>query len=149
MCRTGFFALAGCKVVMPPILSMAIKEYNGEVDAKSATIWARDSVRAKAAEQDLPTDLGFLVLATHDLAGAVLTADIVVTTTPSADPLINAEWLRPRHHITAMGSNQHHKSELNSVCLTRADLYLPDRQGQTATLGELRAAIAVGLFPAD
>ena len=35
--ENAFAALAGGKVVMPPILSLAIKEANGEVDVKTAS----------------------------------------------------------------------------------------------------------------
>jgi len=73
---------------------------------------------------------------------AVQGADIIVTTTPSASPLIQANWLQPGQHITAMGSDQDHKCELEPACLARADLYVPDRQSQTSKLGELRSAIA-------
>lgn len=245
----GFAALAGGKVLMPPVLSMAIEEFNGEVDVKtafvpgldsfaikmspgffdnpkiglpatsglmilmsaktgqveallldngyltdlrtaaagavaaralaredassacivgsgmqarlqlkalclvrpvtSAVIWARDAAKAEAAASELSGDLSIPVSATHDLARAVSTADVVVTTTPTTDPLIKADWLRPGQHITAMGSDQHHKSELDPACLTRAGLYVPDRQGQTAIMGELRAAIAAGFVHPD
>ena len=43
-----------------------------------------------------------------------------------------------------MGSDQDHKSELDPTCLSKADLYVPDRQSQTRKLGELRSAIAKG-----
>ena len=74
---------------------------------------------------------------------------MIVTTTPSATPLVMAEWLRPGQHVTAMGSDQHHKNELDPACLGRADLYVPDRRSQTERLGELRAAIAAGVIAAD
>lgn len=83
------------------------------------------------------------------LAGALSAADIVVTATPASEPLIRAEWLRPGQHVTAMGSDQHHKNELEPACLMRADLYVPDRLSQIRKLGELRAAIAAGAIPAD
>lgn len=245
----GFAALAGGKVVMPPILSMAIEEHNGEVDVKtayvpgldafaikmspgffdnpkiglpttsglmillsattgqvaallldngyltdvrtaaagavaaralaredasaacivgagmqarlqlkalclvrpitSAVIWARDGAKAAAAAKELSADLSIPVTASGDLAGAVSGADVIVTTTPAAEPLIKADWLRPGQHVTAMGSDQHHKAELEPACLTLADLYVPDRQSQTALMGELRGAIAAGLIPSD
>jgi ornithine cyclodeaminase len=246
--EAGFVALAGGKVVMPPILSMAIEEHNGEVDVKtayvpglesfaikmspgffdnpkiglpttsglmillsartgqveallldngyltdvrtaaagavaaralsradassacilgagmqarlqlkalclvrpikSAAIWARDAAKAEGAAKEMSADLGISIEVVQDLSGAIAAADIVVTTTPSAEPLVRADWLRPGQHITAMGSDQHHKSELEPVCLTRADLYIPDRQSQTAIMGELRGAIEAGLIPA-
>lgn len=115
----------------------------------SADIWARDPTKAEATAKELAADLSIPVTAVPDLATAVSAADVIVTTTPSSEPLIKADWLRPGQHLTAMGSDQHHKGELDPACLTRADLYVPDRQSQTAIMGELRSAIAAGLIPAD
>ena len=115
----------------------------------SAVIWARDTAKAKAVAAGLSDELGFDVTADADAARAVTSADIVATTTPSATPLVMADWLRPGQHIIAMGSDQEHKVELAPACLAKATLYVPDSQSQCAVKGELRSAIAAGLFPAD
>lgn len=113
---------------------------------QAASIWARDPSKAAEAAQQLTNDLGIKVVAASDLGEAVRAADVVVTTTPSSMPLIEADWLRAGQHITAMGSDQHHKNELAPECLTKADLYVPDRQSQTELMGELRPALAAGLI---
>lgn len=115
----------------------------------SATIWARDYTKAQQCAAEMAEELGIGVSAGEDAATSVSSADIVVTTTPSASPIVQADWLRPGQHISAMGSDQDHKNELDAECLVRADLYVPDRQSQTATMGELRSAIAAGLIEAD
>ncbi|MEX0970392.1 MAG: ectoine utilization protein EutC [Paracoccaceae bacterium] len=116
---------------------------------ESARIWARRPNAATAAAQELQRDLGITVTAVLHPADAVLDADVVITTTPSRDPLLKAEWLRAGQHVTAMGSDQHDKSELYPDCLTRATLYVADSAAQTRKLGELRAAIAAGLVAQD
>ncbi|WP_339756435.1 ectoine utilization protein EutC [uncultured Hoeflea sp.] len=115
----------------------------------SATIWARDADKAIAAATQMTQELGIEVRAATDLAGAVSAADVIVTTTPAAQPILQAQWLRPGQHITAMGSDQEHKNELDPACVGKADLYVPDRLSQTRGLGELRSAIAAGVVPAD
>jgi ornithine cyclodeaminase len=114
---------------------------------KQAVICARDPAKAEAAARELTHRLDVTVSASSDVANAVSGADIDVTTTPSATPLVMADWLRPGQHVTAMGSDQPHKNELEPACLTRADLYVADRQSQTENLGELHHAIAAGLVP--
>jgi ornithine cyclodeaminase len=89
------------------------------------------------------------VTASTDLSSAVSQADIIVTTTPSATPLIMADWLQPGQLVIAMGSDQDHKVELDPKCLTKATLYVPDSQSQCAIKGELRSAIAAGVVTAD
>lgn len=111
---------------------------------RRATIWGRDAAKAEAAARDLAEALGIAVRAEPDAARAVAEADIVVTTTPATVPVLDAAWLRPGQHVTAMGSDQAGKNELDPACLSRADRYVADRVAQTRLLGELRSAIAAG-----
>jgi ornithine cyclodeaminase len=76
-------------------------------------------------------------------------ADVVIAATPSREPLVQAEWLRPGHHVTALGSDSPGKQELDPACLARADLLVVDRLTQCAAFGELRHALDAGLFRAD
>jgi ornithine cyclodeaminase len=245
----AFVALAGGQVVMPPILSMAIKDHNGEVDVKTAympgvegfaikispgffdnpsmglpstsglmillsartgqvdallldngyltdlrtaaagavaarhlapegarsacvlgtglqarlqmkalslvrpleraTVWGRDPAKAENLARALTDALGIPVSPAADPAAAVTAADVVLTTTPATEPILKADWLRPGQHVTAMGSDQHGKNEVEPACLAKADLYVPDRQSQTEVMGELRAALAAGTVSAD
>ena len=114
-----------------------------------AVIWARDASKAQKAAAELQDELGITVQASDDAEAAVSSADVVITTTPSATPVLKAEWLRPGQHVTAMGSDQEHKNELDPECLARADPYVPDRLSQTRILGELRTAIVAGLVSDD
>lgn len=106
---------------------------------RQAVIWARDPAKAQALATAL-TGSDCHVTATADPAEAAASADIIVTTTPATQPILRADWLRPGQHITAMGSDQPGKAELEPACLTRADLYVADRLSQTRLMGELRAA---------
>lgn len=114
-----------------------------------ATIWARNEARAKAVAADLARALGIDVVASGDLEQAVREADVIVTTTPSDRPLIRGDWLQPGQHVTAMGSDQEHKAELEPACLAKATLYVPDSQAQCAVKGELRSALDAGAIAAD
>jgi len=113
-----------------------------------AAIWGRDAAKAGEAARTLSIDLGIPVTAVPDPAAAVADADIVVTTTPATVPILQADWLRPGQHVTAMGSDQATKNEVDPSLFARAR-YVPDRLSQTRLVGELRAAIAAGAVPAD
>lgn len=65
----AFASLAGGEVVMPPILSMAIESYNGEVDVKTAYVPGIDSFAIKMSpgffdnpKLGLPSTSGLMVL---------------------------------------------------------------------------------------
>ncbi|MBC7281889.1 ectoine utilization protein EutC [Hoeflea sp.] len=115
---------------------------------RSATIWARDAAKAAVAATEMTQELGIEVRAAQDPASAAAEADIIVTTTPATTPVLEADWLRPGQHITAMGSDQDHKNEIDPACFAKADLYVPDRLSQTRLMGELRTAIASGVVDA-
>lgn len=112
---------------------------------EQAQIWARDPKKAELAARESSDALGISVEAVGDLQSTVPEADIIVTTTPATESVLHADWLRAGQHVTAMGSDQPGKGELDPVCLTRADLYVADRVSQTRVMGELRAAIDAGL----
>jgi len=80
---------------------------------------------------------------------AVRGADVVVTVTPSTAPLVAAEWLEPGTHVTAVGSDEPTKQELDAAVLARASVVAVDDRRQTASFGELHHAIAAGLRSAD
>ncbi|MGR9178532.1 ectoine utilization protein EutC [Rhizobium leguminosarum] len=116
---------------------------------REARIWARDAAKAQSVAAELAGKLGFPVTATADARGAMTGADLIVTTTPSETPIIEAGWLEPGQHLTAMGSDAEHKNEIDPAAIAGADLYVADNLKQTRRLGELHHAIDAGLVAAD
>src|SRR5438445_4207904 len=114
-----------------------------------ARIWARDAAKAEATASALREKLGIIVRAEPDAAEAVAGADIIVTTTPSTEPLIKAGFVSAGQHITAMGSDAEHKNEIAPAILRLADLYVADSAKQTRRLGELHHAVEAGVMAAD
>ncbi|QIE55460.1 ectoine utilization protein EutC [Pikeienuella piscinae] len=115
---------------------------------RRVVFWARDVARAEAAARETAERLGIDARAEAAPDVAAKGADVILTTTPATAPILMADWLTPGQHVTAMGSDQHTKNEIEPACLVRADLYVPDRLNQTRALGELRTAIAAGLVDA-
>ncbi len=109
-------------------------------------VWGRDQDKAAACARDIAAALGVEARAEADPARVVADSQLVVTTTPAREPVLKAEWLHPGLHITAMGSDQEGKNEIDPAVLAAADLYVCDRVSQAEKLGELRAAIEAGLW---
>ena len=80
---------------------------------------------------------------------AVRGADIVITTTPSTAPLVAADWLDAGTHVTAVGSDEPTKQELDPAVLGRAAVVAVDDRRQTASFGELHHAIEGGVRTED
>ncbi|MEO9902066.1 cyclodeaminase [Nisaea sp.] len=115
---------------------------------KRVLVWGRDKESAKKCADDLSDKLGIDVRVETDPARLVAESQLVVTTTPAREPLLQADWLHPGLHITAMGSDQAGKAELDPVIFRRVDAYVPDRLSQCRVQGELRSAIDAGTVDA-
>lgn len=74
-------------------------------------------------------------------------ADIVVTTTPSFEPVVRAEWIEPGTHINAVGADTRGKHELEPSLLSSAKVIV-DNLAQASTLGEVQHADSVDVVHA-
>lgn len=108
-------------------------------------VWARRPEAAAACATDISRRLGIEAVVAPAEA-VVRESQLVATTTPARAPILRADWLHPGLHITAMGSDQAGKCEIDAAAIARADLYLCDRVSQAAKLGELRAAREAGVL---
>jgi ornithine cyclodeaminase len=70
---------------------------------------------------------------------AVQAADIVVTATPSREPLFDARWVRPGTHVVSMGSDGPGKHELPTELYPRASLFC-DLLPQSVEIGDFQHA---------
>ena len=113
-----------------------------------ARIWARDVAKANGVAAELSRSLGIDVSAVSDPRQAAAGADIIVTTTPSREPILMAEWLEGGQHVTAMGSDSEHKNEIDPAAFKRV-VYVADSLSQTRRLGELHHAVAAGVVPEE
>lgn len=87
---------------------------------------------------------------THDTPGeAVSAADLVVTATPSREPLLDLGMLRRGTTVVALGSDGPEKRELTPALVAAADKVVTDLTSQCSRLGELHHAVADGLMSAD
>jgi ectoine utilization protein EutC len=95
---------------------------------------------------EMREELGVEVIKAQDAESVVRQSEIVVTSTPSREPYLKAEWLHPGLHITCMGSDAEHKQELHADVFERVDLIACDRKSQVFRLGELHHALDQGFI---
>ncbi len=113
---------------------------------RKVLVWGRDAEKARRCAADLGDRLGISAEAVSSPARLIAESQLVVTATPAEQPVLRAEWLHPCLHITAMGADQSGKNEIDPAALAAADLYVCDRVSQCEILGELRSALAAGLW---
>ncbi|OPY35972.1 MAG: Alanine dehydrogenase [Methanoregula sp. PtaU1.Bin051] len=71
--------------------------------------------------------------------------DVLVTTTPSRQPIVSDEWVHEGTHINAIGADAPGKEELDPAILSRASVFVDDIV-QAVHSGEINVPIKNGLF---
>ncbi len=115
-------------------------------DFDQVLVFGRSDARLKQYVDDMYAELAVDVIRVNSIEEVVRQSDIVVTTTPSRKPLIQADWLHAGLHITAMGSDAEHKKELDSAVFSKATQIVCDSKAQCLRLGELHHAYSAGVL---
>ena len=121
------------------------------VDCRSCFIWGRDPQNVQGMIEDLKAteaiqEWGLAIKAATDLGELVAECNLVVTTTSARKALIRADQVRPGTHITAMGSDDHGKQELETELLAKADRVVADSITQCVDHGECFHAVKNGMI---
>lgn len=103
-------------------------------------VYSQHRDHAEQFADEMAQDLGITVVVSDSAEALVRQSDVVVTTTPATQPVIQASWVHPGLHITAMGSDAEFKQELDGRILARADKACCDLIAQCRRLGELHHA---------
>lgn len=76
---------------------------------------------------------------------AVEGADIVVTTTPSREPIVSNDWVTSGMHFTCIGADAPGKQELDPTILTRAKIFI-DNWEQASHSGEINVPLTKNII---
>ncbi len=118
-------------------------------DIKNVNVWSRNIEKTHVYIENMSKNFNLNFQAFDNTDDVVKNADILITTTPSKNPLIAYSSLPRGIHITAMGSDAEEKNELDPEIVKNCDIYVPDNQAQTMILGELNHAIKNTLIKSD
>lgn len=88
-------------------------------------VWSRSAEKREAFAREVGAE------ACQWAEEAVRGADIVVTATNAAEPVLAAEWVGAGTHVNAMGSNQARRRELPGELVKRADVVVADSVEQS------------------
>ncbi|MCB0195733.1 MAG: cyclodeaminase [Anaerolineae bacterium] len=112
-------------------------------------VYSQTPERVEQYAADMRQELGVTVETLASAEAVVRGSDLLITTTPAKSPVVQADWLHPGLHITAMGSDAEGKQELHADVIARADVVVCDRKSQAFRLGELHHAREAGLLAED
>lgn len=112
-------------------------------------VWGRNGRSAAALVKEMVTS-GHEAAVAATVREICADCDLIVTATASRTPLIEAEWIRPGTHITAVGADAKGKQELDPRILAGADIRAVDSIEQCVDHGEAAHAVAAQLIaPGD
>jgi alanine dehydrogenase len=80
----------------------------------SVAVYARDGARLSAFCELMTGETGLAVSPAASARAAVEGADIIVTATKSATPIVAADWLEAGMHVNAIGANAAARQELEA-----------------------------------
>jgi ornithine cyclodeaminase len=119
------------------------------VDCRSCLIWGRDEKKVQSMIEELQAGetvraWGLSLKAATDIDELVSQCNLIVTTTSATEPLIRSDQVRQGTHITAMGSDDHGKQELEAEVMAKADRVVADSVSQCVDHGECFHAVQGG-----
>jgi alanine dehydrogenase len=111
-------------------------------------LWNRSPVRAHALAERVRARLDIPAVVCEEIPAATLTADIVCTTTASAQPLLSAADLAGGAHVNAVGASFPHTRELDGSVVRRARVFVDRRESALNEAGDLLVPMREGDFAA-
>ncbi|MGI9180339.1 MAG: ornithine cyclodeaminase family protein [Longimicrobiaceae bacterium] len=97
---------------------------------------------------EMAAELGIEVIPARDLAEAARRSDVIVTCTPSREPLLREADVSPGAFVAAVGSDNPHKQELHPELVASSTL-VADILEQCARVGELHHALDAGIMDTE
>ena len=133
---------------------MQLEMLSNVVDCKSCYVWGRDPCKVRQIIADLESrdtmrNWGLVIRAASDIDELASNCKLIVTTTSAREPLLDARQVQAGTHITAMGSDDAGKQELDAGLLARADLVVADSRSQCVDHGECFHAVKAGMISED
>lgn len=110
---------------------------------------SRDPDNARRLAEALRGQTRAPVRACTSAQGAIDGADIIVTATSSAQPVLDHDWLAPGTHINAVGACLPHARELDSATVAGGVLVADRRESVLAESGDYLLAAADGAVGPD
>lgn len=122
-----------------------------QLDIRSVRIWGPLDLQSQLAATELTQSLGVPVTAVDSAERAVANAQVVVTCTTSASPVIKASWLIPGATVISVGSFAADRFEVGDDLLARSDaIVVDDIRIATEQAGPIVRGLDAGLInPTD
>jgi len=127
---------------------LQLKALQAVTSCRTVHVWGRSAKEFDAFAAEFEPQ-GYRVHATLNAEPLARASQLIVTCTPSTRPILQADWIQPGTHITAVGADAEGKQELATELVARADLIAVDSVAQCSAYGEVSHAVKAGLVPVE
>jgi ornithine cyclodeaminase/alanine dehydrogenase-like protein (mu-crystallin family) len=103
-----------------------------------------ERARAFAAEASVPCAIEAVGTAEEAVRGA----DLVVTVTSAAEPVVRREWIGEGTHLNVVGASLPDRREVDGATVAAASLYVDRRESAESEAGDYLLAVREGAIPA-
>lgn len=140
------YLAAAAVSVLPSLRKVLLYNPHGieKAKARKKDFLSRMESLLEAAGAHLPPDIRLV----EDLAQATGESDVIITATPSRIPLIQDAWVKPGTHLCAIGADMSGKQELDSFILSKAKVYVDDKE-HAVNVGESEIPVRHGVLSQD
>ncbi len=112
-------------------------EYLSQVyGCKNIVVWGRNPERTSGFKDHFK-DSEYKIEIASSIDELADRCNVIITTTPSEKPLLEASQIKEGTHITAIGSDTPKKIELSPEIIKKADIVVSDSIEQSRTRGEI------------
>ncbi len=107
-------------------------------------IWSPSRVNAIYVKEELQDELGLPIEPQESAEAVVRGADILTAVTDSAEPILNAGWLKPGAHINAVGSHRPGAREMGGDTVQMSTVFVDSVDAINTECGDILLAIKEG-----
>ncbi|MEO8112847.1 MAG: hypothetical protein ABI655_00605, partial [Phenylobacterium sp.] len=111
---------------------------------RRVVVWGRDPARARGLADALGAEHGMAVEVAADVQAAAGQAEIICTTTSSAEPILEGNWLADGVHVNLVGSSRAGPVEVDDDLVARCRYFVDNRVNVLAQGAEYLHARASG-----
>jgi ornithine cyclodeaminase len=111
-----------------------------------AVVFSRSEERAQAYAKEMEKRFRMPVEVAGSVYRAIEGSEVLITATPTREPLVREDWVFKGTHITAVGADTPEKHEVFARVLGKADKVVADRLDQCLQFGEIHHAVEAGFL---
>lgn len=143
--KQAVFQIAATLILMPRIKKIFV------CDVKSydqAVAFADKMPEILRKDFNIHDRSGVQFIAVDHIEKAVKESDVIITITPSREPVIKAEWVKPGTHFSCIGADMIGKIEIEPANFRQARIFTDDKK-QCIEIGEVEIPIKKGVIGKD